>query len=102
MTPPKLTEVQPISAVARWKLTEPVRLYLYGVGSIVLVGLALAGVLTGEWLDYGLTALGVVLAVGTGTEAARASVYSPAGLIRELRADAAHRQIAAAMGIEAA
>lgn len=101
MTPPKLTQVRPIGAVQRWKLTEPVRLYLYGVGAVLLAGLALAGVLTGEWLDYGLAALGVLLAVPAGTEAARASVYSPAGVIRELEAvrDAA---VAATLGIEVA
>lgn len=70
--------------VSSWKLSEPVRLYLYGVGSIVLLGLVLAGAITQDWQAYGLAALAEVLAVVPATEAARASVWSTRSLIREL------------------
>lgn len=74
-----------IRTVTRWKLTEPVRLYLYGVGAVVLVGLVLGGVLTQEWSAYLTAALAVVLGVVPATEAARSSVYSLAGHITSLR-----------------
>lgn len=74
-----------VSILSRWKLTEPVRLYLYSLALVLVVGLQLAGWLTGDWVDYATSSAGVVLAVGAGAEAARASVYSPAGVVRELR-----------------
>lgn len=66
------------------KLTEPVRLYLYSLLVVLVTGLVLAGVLTGEWREFLLEAGAAVLVVGTGTEAARASVYSPATLIQRV------------------
>ena len=78
--------------VARWRLSEPVRLYLWSLGSVLLAGLVLAGVLSGDWAEYGGWALGVLLAVGGGAEAARASVYSTNGHVASLlQRDAAHR-----------
>jgi hypothetical protein len=70
--------------LARMKLTEPVRLYLYSLALVIFAGLQLAGALTGEWLQFAITGAGVVLAVGAGGEAVRASVYSPAGVVRAL------------------
>lgn len=67
--------------LVRWKLTEPARLYLYGLAVVAVLGLTMAGVLTGEWSHYWLTAAGVVLGIVPATEAVRASVYSPAGML---------------------
>jgi len=72
-------------ALSRWKVTEPVRLYLYSVGSVLLLGLVLGGILTQEWSAYLTAALGVLLGVVPATEAARSSVYSLAGHIASLR-----------------
>jgi hypothetical protein len=70
------------SRAARWKLTEPVRLYVYGLGS-PLIGFALfvddAVPAMGEPLAALLAGLGLIL----GAEAARASAWSPRGVIRE-------------------
>jgi hypothetical protein len=72
------------SLLSRLKLTEPVRLYLYSLGSVLIAGLVLMGYLTGEWSAYLTGALAVVLGVGGGGEAARSSVYSPASHIQGL------------------
>lgn len=72
------------SLLSRLKLTEPVRLYLYSVGVVLIAGLVLMGKLTGEWSAYLTGALAVVLGVAGGGEAARASVYSPAGMTTAL------------------
>lgn len=69
----------------RAKLTEPVRLYLYGVALIVITGLALAGILTQEWATFATAAAAVVLAVVPAAAAIRASVWSEAGHIASLR-----------------
>lgn len=89
MSTPRTARIRAVGPLSRLKLTEPVRLYLYGLGAVVLVGLVLAGVITEEWRAYGLTALGVVLGLVPATEAARASVYSTAGMVAQLRAAAA-------------
>lgn len=86
------------AAVQRWKLTEPVRLYLYGVGGVIVAGLVLAGYLTQEWSAYLMAALGVVLGVVPATEAARASVYSVAGHLHSLRQLHAARDVQNALG----
>lgn len=70
--------------LSRLKLTEPVRLYLYSLGSVLVAGLVLMGYLTGEWSEYLTGALAVILGVGGGGEAARASVYSPASTVQLL------------------
>lgn len=60
---------------------EPIRLWLYSVlTSVVLPGLGLAGVLTGQWVAFAVAAAGVVLVVGGTGEALRHFVYSPATL----------------------
>jgi hypothetical protein len=68
------------------KLTEPVRLYLWTVAIIAAVGLQLAGVTTGDWLQYEVTAAAVVLGVGGVGEAIRQAVWPAAGIVRELTA----------------
>lgn len=87
--PAVVEDYTPPGRLARWRLTEPVRLYLYGIVMVLIVGLQLAGYLTGEWLPYAVSSAGVVLAVGGAGEAVRASVYSPAGTVRAVRAGVA-------------
>lgn len=83
------------STLSRLKLAEPVRLYLYSVGAVLVAGLVLAGAVTGEWSEFALAALAALLAVPAGTEAARASVYSPRTMLLELtRAQAAWKDAA--------
>lgn len=69
------------SLLSRLKNSEPVRVYLWSVGSVLIGGLVLMGYLTEEWSGYLTGALAVLLAVGGGGEAARASVYSPASTL---------------------
>lgn len=71
--------------LTRWKLTEPVRLYAYTVLAAVLLALVLVGTITDEWADALLGVAAAVLAVVPGAEAARASVYSPAGTLTAIR-----------------
>jgi hypothetical protein len=70
--------------LSRAKLAEPVRLYLHSVGAVLIAGLVLMGYFTDEWAAYLTGALAVVLAVGGGGEAARASVYSPRSMLEGL------------------
>jgi hypothetical protein len=87
--PTRSTTTVDHSRVARWKLSEPVRLYVYGLGSVIITGLVLAGVLSGEWTEYGLWALGTALGLGAAGESARASVYSTNGMVDRLVAQRA-------------
>jgi hypothetical protein len=70
------------SRLVRAKLCDPVRLYVYGIG-LPAIGGALfideAIPAMGEPLAALIAALGLVL----GAEAARASAWSPRGVIRE-------------------
>jgi hypothetical protein len=77
--------VASIGLLSRLKLTEPVRLYLYSLAVVAIGGLALAGVLTGQWIAYATGAVAVVLSVTVGGEAARASVYSPRSVVQAVR-----------------
>lgn len=72
----------PEGRLQRWQLTEPVRLYLYGFAGVVVSGLVLFGVISGELATFLGTALAVVLAVPVPVEAVRASVYPIAGVQR--------------------
>lgn len=83
-TRPRHDPAAGVSLLARLQLTEPVRLWLYSVGMLVLGALVLAGVLSGEWHAFGSAALLTLLGLPLGTEAARAAVYSPATVAREL------------------
>lgn len=71
-------------------LSEPVRVYVYGLAALLVGGLVLAGVLTDEWRAFLLAGLPAVLAVPA-AEAARASVYSPATVRDSLAAVEAAR-----------
>jgi hypothetical protein len=75
---------RPGSWLSRVKLSEPVRLYVYGLGSVLVVALVMRGVLDGEYLEAMLQALAVAAGLGTAAEAARASVYSPASTVQLL------------------
>jgi hypothetical protein len=77
--------VAAVSLLARLKLTEPVRLYCYTVLLVLTAAAQLAGWLTGEWADFLAANGAVVLAVGAGAEAARASVYSPRSVVQAVR-----------------
>jgi hypothetical protein len=66
------------SILERWKQTEPVRLYVYGLLAAVLLALVVVGWMT-EDLSAALTGILAALLVGVpGAEAARVSVISPA------------------------
>jgi hypothetical protein len=92
MTPPNLPapprshrNARP-SAASRWKLAEPVRLYLWPVVLVLLVGAAGAGLVTQQWVDWSLPLLGLAASLVGAGEAARASVYSTRGHIESLHA----------------
>lgn len=61
-------------------LSEPLRLWLYTFGTVVLAGLVLAGVLTEQWQTFGTMALAELLGLPALTELLRASVYAPRSL----------------------
>jgi hypothetical protein len=83
--PAPATAAPSLPLLARLKLTEPVRLYCYSMLLVLSAGLQLAGLLTGEWPEFIATNGAVVLAVASGTEAARASVYSPRSVVQAVR-----------------
>jgi hypothetical protein len=83
VTAPNTVQAQPeVGRLARLKLTEPVRLYMYTLLLVLSAGLQLAGWLSGDWPQYIAVNGAVVLAVGGGAEAARASVYSPRSVVQ--------------------
>lgn len=67
--------------VKRWRYTEPVRLYLYGIATAALAVLVATGVVAGEDAPLWAALTLAVLSVPT-TEIVRASVYSPATVRR--------------------
>lgn len=85
ISPPTPAPVVAVSLLARLKLTEPVRLYVYSVLVVLTAAAQLAGWLTGEWAQFVEMNGAVVLAVGAGAEAARASVYSPRSVVQAVR-----------------
>jgi hypothetical protein len=97
MTLPAPTQPAPPAAghavplLTRWRLTEPVRLYLYLVLLVLTAGLQTAGALTGEWAEFTAINGALLLGVGAAGEAARASVYSTASAVREIRRAAGSR-----------
>lgn len=84
--------------LARLRLTEPVRLYLYGLGVVLVTGLNLAGYLLGDWHDYALSSLAVVLGLVPAAEAARASVFSIGGHVASLRQLRTYQDVQRAAG----
>jgi hypothetical protein len=75
------THDAPESWLQRWQEQEPVRLYLWGVASAVLVGCVVAGWLTQELALAIAGPVSAALMIG-GTAAARADVFSPATVAR--------------------
>lgn len=74
-----------VRAVSRWKVTEPVRLYLYGILAAVCVVLLAAGFITQD-MSAALTGLAAAVLVAVPAAVAiRPSVYSLAGHINSLR-----------------
>jgi VIT1/CCC1 family predicted Fe2+/Mn2+ transporter len=70
--------------LGRWRLTEPVRLYVYGWSLLGVLFLVVPAAFAPN--DHTLTAV-IVAAVfltwqAVGVEAARRSVFSPVGLLR--------------------
>lgn len=80
-----------VPRIRRWRLTEPVRLYLYTVLVVLTAGLQTAGALTGEWAEFTAINGALLLGVGAAGEAARASVYSAPAVVREIRRAAGSR-----------
>jgi hypothetical protein len=68
--------------VARLKLTEPVRLYLWPVAAVLLVSGLAGGLRDGDWWRASLFVAAALLVV-LGAEAARRSVFSPCGAMAE-------------------
>lgn len=73
-----------IGRVARLKLLEPLRLYLWPVVLLLVVSGLSGGARDGDWWRASLF-LAAALLVFLATEAARASVYSPRGMMVALR-----------------
>ncbi len=73
-----------MTKLRRWRLTEPVRLYLYGVALATLALLSGVGVLTSTTAPLVGALVVAVLAIPT-TEVTRASVYAPATVERVRR-----------------
>lgn len=65
--------------ITAWKATEPVRLYVYGVGLAVLALLAGYGLVTARTVPLWVGVL-TALCLAPAVEAARAKVTPPAGL----------------------
>ena len=75
------TAEQAIGRVARWKLTEPVRLYLWPVAALLLTSGLVGGIRDGDWWRACLFVAAAVVIVLM-AEAARASVYSPRSVVQ--------------------
>lgn len=73
----RLDEEQTGGLLARWKQTEPLRLWLYGIAVPLLAALVGYGLLTGTQAGLWLAVLTAAL-LGGGVEAARQYVVSPA------------------------
>lgn len=79
------TERRP-SRLIRWKLTEPARLYGYGLGLTPLLVAALAlALITGEWLGWSVIAAAQCLATWAAVSAIRATAYSHAATLEAVR-----------------
>lgn len=84
MTATRPTSPPKLGRVARWKLTEPLRLYVWPALLLLLVSGLSAGFRDGDWWRAALFLAAAGL-VALALEAARESVYSPAGMVRGLR-----------------
>jgi hypothetical protein len=65
----------------RWRASEPVLLFVYGWSLLLLTMCAASSLVTGAWWPTAVAAA-VILLLFPGVWAARASVYSPTGLLR--------------------
>jgi len=74
-----------LGRAARWKLTEPVLFYIVPPLLLLLFVLVMRAAAYGHWSDFLLAELPVFVIIGGGVWSARASVYSPRGLMVALR-----------------
>jgi hypothetical protein len=70
-----------VGLLARLKLTEPVRLYLWPVAALLLLSGLAGGIRDGDWWRAALF-VAAALCVYLMAEAARASVYSPRSVVQ--------------------
>lgn len=77
------------SIATRWKLSEPVRLYLWPIVLVLVLSAVAGGLVTEEWAEWALPQLLTALGMLGAGEAARASVYSTTGHVDSLRGAAA-------------
>lgn len=68
---------QDVTLLERWRQTEPLRLWLYGIAVPLLLALVGYGLLTGAHSALWLAVLQAIL-LGAGTEGARQFAVSPA------------------------
>jgi hypothetical protein len=80
MTDPSPT-APAVSPVERWKLTEPVLLYLWPVCVFLIVGGLVVEFVVGEYWGGALGIVGGLL-TAAGAAAARASVFSPRSVVQ--------------------
>jgi hypothetical protein len=80
-TPPTLAAPPSVGRLARWKLTEPVRLYLWPVAALLVASGVVGGFRDGDWWRASLF-LAAAVAMLLMTAAARASVYSPRAVVQ--------------------
>lgn len=83
MTPTSTTAPPRVGRIARWKLTEPVRLYLWPVAALLLVSGTAGGFRDGDWWRASLFLAAAVCLVLL-AEAARASVYCPRTVVQTM------------------
>jgi len=83
LTPTSTTAPPRVGRIARWKLTEPVRLYLWPVAALLLVSGVAGGFRDGDWwrASLFLTAAVLILLMSA---AARASVYTPRTVVQTM------------------
>jgi len=77
-------EDQQVGALERWRQTEPLRLWLYGIAVPLLAALVGYGLLADAHSVLWLAVLQAVL-LGAGTEGARQFVVSPATAVRAVQ-----------------
>jgi hypothetical protein len=83
MTPTTTDAPTRVGRIARWKLTEPVRLYVYGWSLLLLVAACLTAAVSGFWQGPATVLLVTLLGIPA-VECARASVFSPRTMVRTM------------------
>lgn len=92
MTAPRTGATRPaprLGRLPRWRLTEPLRLYVWPAVAFLLLAALVIGVNHGLWLA--LVAGSPAVPILAALEAARTSVYSPAGAVAAVRDAMAQR-----------